>query len=100
MPTQRIELLQQFYDEDPSDPFNAYALALEYLNYDRDKNRQLFNELLSDHKNYVPTYYHAAKFFQDAGETKKAAEIYESGIALSKHACDQKTLIELKSAYE
>lgn len=100
MSTQRIAQLQQFYDEDPADPFNAYALALEYLNHDRARSRELFDKLLRDHKTYLPTYYHAAKFFQEDGETPKATEIYEAGMALAKTQNDQKTLRELRSAYE
>lgn len=100
MPTQRIKQLQQFYDEDPADPFNAYALALEYLNHDHEKSRELFDKLLVNHKEYLPTYYHAAKFFQERGETKKATEIYESGMALAKTLNDQKSLRELRSAYD
>lgn len=100
MTTQRITQLQQFYDEDRGDPFNAYALALEYLNHDREKSRRLFEELLSDHKNYLPTYYHAAKLFQERGEIIKATEIYEAGMALAKTLNDQKALRELRSAYE
>lgn len=100
MPTQRIEQLQQFYNADPADPFNAYALALEYLNHDRERSRELFEKLLSEHKNYLPTYYHAAKFFQESGDTTRAAEIYEAGIDLAKTLNDQKALRELRSAYD
>ena len=100
MATERITQLLQFYNEDPHDPFNVYALALEYLKHDRDRSRKLFEELLNDHKDYLPTYYHAAKFFQENGETEKATEVYEAGIALAKTVNDPKALRELRSAYE
>ena len=30
MNSERIKLLEQYLEDDPSDPFNLYALALEY----------------------------------------------------------------------
>ena len=35
--TSRIEQLKQFAKEDPNDPFNKYALALEYQKTDARK---------------------------------------------------------------
>jgi Tfp pilus assembly protein PilF len=100
MATERIKQLQQYCDEDPSDPFNIYALALEYRNVDPLKARELFDALLRHHSTYLPTYYHAAKFFQEQGENSKAVGIYEVGIALAKKLKDDKTLRELRSAYD
>jgi len=100
MPTQRIKQLLQFYEEDPSDPFNLYALALEYRNVDAAKTREMFDKLLRDHADYLPTYYHAAKFFQESGEADKAVTIYEEGMRLAKRLNDGKAHRELKSAYD
>ncbi len=100
MPSDRIIQLQKFYEEDPGDPFNLYALALEYLKYDPAKARILFVRLLEIHDGYLPTYYHAAKLFQETGDKEKAIAVYESGIALAKKLNDTKTLRELKSAYD
>jgi len=93
-------MLEKYYEEDPGDPFNVYALALEYLNYDQRRARALFETLLKLHEEYLPAYYHAAKFFQNAGEKEKAIEVFEKGIALAKKINDSKTLRELKSAYD
>lgn len=100
MSTQRIEQLQQFYDEDPDDPFNVYALALEYLNHDRGRSAVFFEKLLREHKDYLPTYHQAAKFFQEQEEKEKAIEIFETGIALAKKKNDDKALRELRSAFD
>lgn len=100
MPTDRIKQLQQYCEEDPSDPFNRYALALEYLSIDAAKTRELFDFLLERHPDYLPTYYHAAKFFQDQGESDKAALTYEAGLTLAKKLDDSKAFRELRSAYD
>lgn len=100
MPPDRIILLEKFYQEDPEDPFNLYALALEYLKHDPAKAAALFARLLAEHEGYLPGYYHAAKLFQETGEKEKAIAAYERGMALAKKLNDPKTLRELKSAYD
>jgi hypothetical protein len=100
MSADRIAQLEKFYQEDPTDPFNAYALALEYTGSAPSKARSLFEILLRDHSGYLPTYYHAAKFFQDGGETDRAIAVFENGISLAEKNKDAKTLRELRSAYD
>jgi tetratricopeptide (TPR) repeat protein len=100
MATERLKQLQKFYEEDPNDPFNLYALALEYLKFDPSKAAHHFDTLLERHNNYLPTYYHAAKFFQEIGETEKAIRLYERGIALARELHDSKAQRELQSAYD
>ena len=100
MSNERLKQLREFYEEDPSDPFNAYALALEYQKVDVQKATQFFEMLLENHGDYLPTYYHAAKFFQDRGDKDKAIGIYETGISLARKLGDYKSQRELKSAYD
>jgi Tfp pilus assembly protein PilF len=96
----RLDQLRQFYEEDPSDPFNIYGLALEYLKSDLAKSKALFDELMSKHPEYLPVYYHAAKLYADLNETDRAISIYQEGIAQAKKLKDQKALRELQSAYD
>ena len=100
MATDRIKQLEKFYEEDPLDPFNSYALALEYLHSDPHRSRSLFETLLENHEDYLPTYYHAARLYHDLGEKEKAIRTYEEGIALARKRNDAKTLRELQSAYD
>lgn len=94
----RVEQLEQFLREDPDDPFNSYALALEYLKMDFQKAYDLFEKLLSRHPNYLPTYYPFAQLLSER-QDKRAEEIYKKGIETARRAGDQKTLKELTSAY-
>lgn len=96
----RLDTLLQFYKDDPDDPFNVYALAIEYQKSDIPKSLEYFNILLKDHEQYVPTYYHAAKLFQETGNVEKAIIVYEKGIAVAKSQNDSKAARELKSAYD
>lgn len=96
----RLDTLLQFYKDDPNDPFNIYALAIEYQKSDPAKAMEYFNLLLHNHEGYVPTYYHAAKLFQEIGDTEKAIIIYEKGIEVAKLQNDLKAARELQSAYD
>lgn len=99
MSTTFLEKLLLFYEEDPTDPFNLYALALEYQKTDTLKAAVFFDNLLNNHPDYLPTYYHAAAFFAELNEIEKAEEIYKKGIQLAKHIGNAKTLGELERAY-
>lgn len=96
----RLNLLLQYYQDDPADPFNAYALALEYLGTDSVKSLAYFEQLLLQHPDYLPTYYHAAKLFQQLDQRERAMQTFEKGIALAKQAKEHKSLRELQSAYD
>jgi tetratricopeptide (TPR) repeat protein len=100
MPTNLLSQLEQFYNEEPGDPFNLYALALEYQKHDQAKASKLFDKLLSEHPSYVPSYYHAAKLFEQLDERDKAIRTYEKGIEMARKVNDQKTARELRSAYD
>lgn len=100
MAADRLTQLQKYYDEDPGDPFNVYGLALEYLKYDPDKSKTLFELLLTHHPDYTPTYYHAAKLSEKTGDIQHAIRIYEKGIECCKKLGETKALRELRSAFE
>jgi Tfp pilus assembly protein PilF len=99
MSASRINLLEQYYKDDPNDPFNLYALALEYLHTDELKSKLFFDKLLKEQPDYVPTYYHAAKLYQQLNDIPTAQSIYQKGIAVAKEKNDAKALRELQSAY-
>jgi len=96
----RLEQLQQFLHEDPNDPFNIYSLALEYLKTDPHQTAQLFETLVTNHHNYLPTYYHFGKLCHELGNREKALAILEQGITLAKQQNSPKALRELQSAHQ
>lgn len=87
-----------FYEEDPNDPFNVYALALEYQKFDLDKARFYFDLLLRESPDYLATYYSAGQFFVSTEEFEKAMFIYVAGIELAKEKGNHKTVAELQRA--
>lgn len=95
----RIKELLQYIEEEPNDPFNIYALALEYQNQDKEKASFYFNKLLEEHKSYLPTYYHAAILFAALNQPEKAEKTFLDGIALANTQNDSHAKKELQNAY-
>ena len=95
----RITLLEKYIQEDPDDPFNTYALAMEYYESDPEKSAELLLELTMNHPDYLPTYFKAAHLLWEMENEEKTAELFKKGIELAKQQGDSKALQELSSAY-
>lgn len=101
MTESRIQLLKSFIEKDPSDPFNSYALALEYVKSGlHSEAQQLFANLLASHPNYLPVYYHFGQLLEKINQQKRAIEIYIRGEHVAKEQVNIKTMNELRSARE
>jgi predicted Zn-dependent protease len=96
----RLEILRQFVAEEPQDPFNHYALATELLKFNKTESRQIFENLLKNHADYLATYYHLGALYVELSENSLAEETYIAGIALAGKIGNEKTLKELKGAYQ
>ncbi|MBN8651762.1 MAG: tetratricopeptide repeat protein [Cytophagales bacterium] len=100
MNTARIEMLEKFMKDDPTDPFPIYALALEYQVTEPCKTRQLFEQLLTTHPEYLPTYYMAGNFFLEQGEVERATGVLQLGLKLAKRLNELAALRELQSVLD
>ena len=96
----RLETLRQFVAEEPQDPFNNYALATELLKSNKTESKQIFEYLLNNHANYLATYYHLGALYVELGEYILAEKTYVAGIDLARKIGNEKTLKELKGAYQ
>ncbi len=96
----RLGLLKQFVEQEPGDPFNHYALALECLKVDPAEAARIFEKLTVTHPGYLPTYYPYAHLLIEQKETENAEKVFNRGIETAKAASDAKTLRELQSAYQ
>ena len=100
MNQQRLEQLLIFFEEDPNDPFNIYALANEYKSFDSEIALTYFRMLRENHPDYVATYYHLAHLYLDLGNDKNAKDTFEKGMEIATANNEALALRELKSAYE
>jgi tetratricopeptide (TPR) repeat protein len=96
----RIDQLLQFINEDPEDPFNHYALALEYCKTDDRRALQILEEVANKHPQYVPVYYQLAGLYARNGQTEKALQTFKAGVAIARNAGDHKTVRELNAGLE
>lgn len=96
---ERIKHLLSYLEEDPKDPFNWYAVALEYRQSAPEKTLFYFKKLLADFPGYLPTYYHAAAMLADTGEREAAEATYQKGIELARSQQDHNALREIQNAY-
>jgi hypothetical protein len=97
MNTERVKNLENWITEDPTEPFNKYALAMELSGNDPVRVGLLFDELMAKHPDYLPTYYIAASFFSNRGDQSKAIKALETGVLLAKKQNNLKTEKELTS---
>jgi tetratricopeptide (TPR) repeat protein len=97
----RLELLKRYLEEDPSDSFLRYAIALEDIKEGR--NREAFDKLkslLDEEPEYLPAYYIAGKSAEAIGLSNDAINFYQRGIAVAEVQRDTHTLSELQGALE
>ena len=97
MNNERLTQLLQFLQEEPDDPFNIYCLANEYKNNDPDKAMEYYRDLLLNHAEYLPTYYHAAELHINSNEIEQAEKVIADGIVLALKQNDQLALRELRN---
>ena len=96
----RIKLLENYIAEDSSDPFNYYALALEYVKENPHKASELFDKLLGEFPDYLPTYYAAGTFYAESQQDEIASEILSKGITIARQQQETKALRELQNALQ
>ncbi len=96
----RLEILRQFVAEEPQEPFNHYALATELLKTDKTESRGIFEYLIENYADYLATYYHLGALYIELGQHELAQKTYIAGIELANKIGNDKTLKELKGAYQ
>ena len=97
----RIEILKRYLEEDPSDSFLRYALALEFIGLnDNDEAFSRLQELLNEEPDYLAAYYMAGKAAEAIGKKSSAVEFYSRGIEVARHQNDLHTMNELKAALD
>ncbi len=92
MSRSRLETLRKFIEEDPSDPFPRYAMAIEYISMNElHQAIDTLENILKDFPSYVPAYQQLGTLFHQTGEKEKARRalgrgIVEAGKAGEHHA--------------
>lgn len=95
----RLEKLKEFLKENPKDPFLKYALATEWMGQGNLKEAATwYEDLETNHPEYLPTYYHLGKLRHLKGDEEKAIATLRAGVLLAKKEGNTHALAELQSA--
>lgn len=96
----RLQKLLDFIQNEPNDPFLKYALATEYANANElEKALDYYEDLLTNHPDYVGTYYHAGKLYEQLDRKGDAIITYQKGMEVSRKAKDMHAFSELQGVY-
>ena len=100
MPNDRLEQLTNLLKSVEDQSFILFALAKEYQG--QGDNNQALNhylKVLKGYPNYLGTYYHLGKLYEEMGDPNKAKKTYKSGIELARDK-DAHALSELEQAMD
>lgn len=94
----RKEFLMSEIKENPNDPLNYYMLALEYKKEGEETlSKSLFDQLIDQHKQYLPTYFTYGSYLLELAEEGKAEQILHQGLSLALEAGHEKMAKEIQS---
>jgi tetratricopeptide (TPR) repeat protein len=95
----RIATFKSFIQRSPADPFPRYGLGMEHKSRGELADAWLvFEELLAQFPDYVPTYLMAGGTLVALGRRDEASEVYRRGIEAAGRKGDQHARGELESA--
>jgi tetratricopeptide (TPR) repeat protein len=101
MATNRLDILKQMVEQDPSNTFARYGLAMEYAKSQKFAAAITeFRELLSQDADYAAAYYHGGQALEKLGELEQARDLYEKGIEATTRKGDAHTRAELQAALD
>lgn len=100
-PTDRLNMLREFLEQNPGDAFARYGLAMEYSRLGQnDIALEQFRRLLELHPDYTNAYFMAAQTLERAGRTAEARTMLETGIAAAKRTGNKHALSEMSGMLE
>jgi thioredoxin-like negative regulator of GroEL len=101
MSTERIARLEAMLENDPHDPFTAYALALEWNSAgETTRAISMLEHLRKRHPDYVPAYHQLGVLLAKTGDTDRARSTFLDGIEASKRTGDHHAGKEMQEALE
>jgi tetratricopeptide (TPR) repeat protein len=96
-----MQMLAQFLEENPSDAFARYGLAMEYSNAGQTEQALAeFKKLLEMHPDYTNGYFMAAQALERTGRTPDARQMLQSGIEAARRTGNKHALSEMSGMLE
>ena len=97
----RLAMLTAFLEQNPSDAFARYGLAMEYSKLGQvEPALEQFSKLLQLHPDYTNGYFMAAQTLERAGRNAEARKMLENGIEAAKRTGNRHALSEMSGMLE
>ena len=95
----RLEILRGMLDQDPTNTFARYGLAMEFANQgDFAGAVTEFEALIASKPDYCAAYFHGGQTLEKLGQPDEAGGMYRRGIEAATKAGDSHTRGELEGA--
>jgi tetratricopeptide (TPR) repeat protein len=93
----RVTMLTEILEQNPTDAFARYGLAMEYSNSGEvERALKEFGKLLSFHPDYTAGYFMAAQTLVKAGRADEARKMLGDGIASAQRTGNGHALSEME----
>jgi tetratricopeptide (TPR) repeat protein len=97
----RLAMLADFLEKNPSDAFARYGLAMEHSRLGQTEAAlEQFNKLLELHPDYTNGYFMAAQTLERVGRSGEAKKMLENGIAAAQRTGNKHALSEMSGMLE
>ncbi|MGH9862951.1 MAG: tetratricopeptide repeat protein [Candidatus Acidiferrales bacterium] len=99
MTKSRLEQLEEFAAQRPTDSFSHFGLAMEYSKAGRAQDAlATFHKLLGFNPDYTAAYYHAGVLLAKLGRSEEARQMLSRGLEVASRHNDFHTHSELQQA--
>jgi Flp pilus assembly protein TadD len=97
----RLDILKSMVEQNPSDSFLRYGLAMEFRNSgDLEGAVREFRALMAANPDYAPAYFHGGQTLERMGRLDEAREWYGKGVEVTTRSGDQHARSEMQAALD
>ena len=101
MPSTRLDILKSMVEQNPTDSFARYGLAMEYRNTGLlEAAIAEFRALMAANPDYAPAFFHAGQTLERLGRIEDARQVYLQGIEVTTRSGDQHARTEMQGALD
>ena len=101
MSSPRLEILKSMVEQNPTDSFARYGLAMEYRNSgDLQAAMAEFRSLMSINPDYSPAYFHGGQTLERLGLLDEAREVYTKGVEVTIRTGNEHARSEMQGALD
>jgi len=101
MSSPRLQILKNMVEQNPTDSFARYGLAMEYRNSgDLQSAMAEFRSLMSINPDYSPAYFHGGQTLERMGLLDEAREVYTKGVEVTIRTGNEHARSEMQGALD